>query len=39
MNDSEDMDSGTRAALARLFELASSNTGQALRAADFLIAW
>lgn len=39
MNDGEEMDIATRAALARLIDLASSDTGQARIAANFLIAW
>lgn len=39
MNDSDNMDEATRAALARLFDLAHSDTGQARRAANFLLAW
>ena len=33
------MDDTTRAALERLFDLARGNTGQARRAANFLLAW
>lgn len=39
MNDNEDMDEATRVALDRLFNLAASDTGQARRAANFLLAW
>lgn len=39
MNDNEDTDEATHAALDRLFDLAASDTGQARRAANFLLAW
>lgn len=39
MDDSNNMDEATRAALDRLFDLAASDTGQARRAANFLLAW
>lgn len=39
MNDTDEMDETTKAALDRLFDLAASDTGQSRRAANFLLAW
>ena len=39
MNDNDEMDEATTAALTRLFDLAASDTGQSRRIANFLLAW